>query len=220
MRREKFAVLGLGVFGSTIATNLAKHGFDVIAIDLDETCVERVAPFCDAVQADFTDIYQIRELGIEDVDCAVIATGSYLEQSILGVMNLQELGVPYIIAKAKNGKYKKVLEKLGVHKVIRPEKEMGERVAKLLETPNLNNIIDLDENTMVADLIPPQEWLNKSIVELNLRYHYEVNVIGIKRNGSNKLNVLIQPNTVIHEGDTLVLICTQESLSKISVQTK
>ena len=111
MRREKFAVLGLGVFGSTIATNLAKHGFDVIAIDLDE-------------------------------------------------------------------------------------------------------------NTMVADLIPPQEWLNKSIVELNLRYHYEVNVIGIKRNGSNKLNVLIQPNTVIHEGDTLVLICTQESLSKISVQTK
>lgn len=216
MKREKFCILGLGVFGSTIATHLARRGYDVIAIDVDPTCVERLADVCEAVQADFTDMDQLAGLGLEDVDCGVVATGSRLEQSILGVLNLKELGVPYVFAKAKNRKYMTVLEKVGVDRVIRPEKEMGERIAKLLASPNLDDIIELDNDNVIAELKAPASWIGKSIIELNLRYRYGVNVIGMKSKDSRKLQVLLEPTSLIQQGDHIVLICNNESLEKIN----
>lgn len=130
---KQYVILGLGIFGSTIAKTLSQYNHEVIAIDKDLACVDRVSDFVtQAIQADFTDIDQLRAIGIQDCDAAVVATGSHLEESIMGVMNLRELGIPFIMAKAKNKKYMQILQKIGADYVVRPEKEMGERVAKKL----------------------------------------------------------------------------------------
>lgn len=102
---KQYVILGLGIFGSTIAKTLSQYNHEVIAIDKDLACVDRVSDFVtQAIQADFTDIDQLRAIGIQDCDAAVVATGSHLEESIMGVMNLRELGIPFIMAKAKNKK--------------------------------------------------------------------------------------------------------------------
>lgn len=216
MKREKFCILGLGIFGSTIATHLSQRGCDVIAVDMDASCVERLADVCEAVQADFTDLSQLQDLGIEDVDCAVVATGSHLEQSILGVLNLKELGVPYIIAKAKNRKYATVLTKLGVDKVIQPEKESGKRIAKLLASSNLADLVELDPNTLLAELVAPTSWIGKSIIELDLRNRYGVNIIGIKKGVEGRLSILLDATTVIEKGDNVVFIGTNEAVERLN----
>ena len=216
MKREKFCILGLGIFGSTIATHLSQRACDVIAVDMDGSCVERLADICEAVQADFTDLSQLQDLGIEDVDCAVVATGSHLEQSILGVLNLKELGVPYIIAKAKNRKYATVLTKLGVDRVIQPEKERGKRIAKLLSSSNLADIVELDPNTLLAELVAPASWTGKSIIELDLRNRYGVNIIGIKKGVEGRLSILLDATTVIEKGDNIVFIGTNEAVERLN----
>ena len=119
MKKRTFLVLGLGIFGSTISKELSKYHQEVIAIDQDMACVERMSDFVtQAICCDFTNIEELRAIGIEEVDVAVVATGSHLEQSILGIINLKELGVPYILAKAKNRKYSEVMLKVGANKVI------------------------------------------------------------------------------------------------------
>ena len=150
MKRKSFAVLGLGVFGSTIAKRLSSYDYDVIAIDSDMSCIDRLSDFVSiAIQADITDINQLKSAGVSDVDCAIVATGSHLENSIIAVMNLKELGTPYIVAKAKNKRYMKILEKIGADRVILPEKEMGERVAKQLVSSNIIDLIDIDDEYSV-----------------------------------------------------------------------
>lgn len=133
MNSKQYAVLGLGIFGSTVATTLAEYGCEVIAVDQDESCVERVADeVTKAVVANVTDQEELRAIGIEDIDVAIVAIGTHLEEAVLATMNLKELGVPYVIAKAKNKQFMKILEKVGANKVIRAEKDMGLKVAKSL----------------------------------------------------------------------------------------
>ena len=123
-KRKQFAVIGLGVFGSTIASSLAKMGYEVLAVDRDITCVERIADtVTKAVQADATDINELRSLGIGEFDTVIVAIGNHLEESMLSVMNVKELGVPYVLAKAKNKQFMQILLKIGADRVVRSEKK-------------------------------------------------------------------------------------------------
>lgn len=219
MKQKTYAVLGLGVFGSTIAKTLSEYHCEVIGIDSDLTCVERVAEFAtQAVQADFTDIDQLRELGIQDVDVAVVATGSRLESSIMAVLHLKELGVPYIVAKAKNKLYMQILLKVGADKVIRPEKEMGERVAKTLLSRNVVDMIDIDDDYSIMELTAPTEWVGFALKNLDVRNKFGLNILGVRNGEEAKLNFSINGDYIVKSNDQLLVIVEANKFEAMEYQ--
>lgn len=221
MKRKSFAILGLGIFGSTMAKTLSEYGYDVIGIDQDSVNVDRVSEFAtQAVQADFTDIDQLRAIGVQDVDVAVIATGSKLEASVMAVLHLKELGVPFILAKAKNKVYMQILLKVGADRVVRPEKEMGERVAKSLMSQNIIDMVDIDDDYSMMELSAPKEWVGKKLVTLDLRARFGVNVLGVRATENAKLDFGINADYIIHEEDTLLVIVENNKFEELEYQGK
>ncbi|HCY06979.1 MAG TPA: potassium transporter Trk [Erysipelotrichaceae bacterium] len=219
MKRKSFAVLGLGVFGSTIAKRLSSYDYDVIAIDSDMSCIDRLSDFVSiAIQADITDINQLKSAGVSDVDCAIVATGSHLENSIIAVMNLKELGTPYIVAKAKNKRYMKILEKIGADRVILPEKEMGERVAKQLVSSNIIDLIDIDDEYSVIEIVAPKYWINKSLIDLNLRSKYGINILGVRKSPSTRLSISPSANYIIEANDILLVIAEKNKFELLDIK--
>lgn len=219
MKQKTYAILGLGVFGSTIAKTLSEYHCEVIGIDTDLSCVERVAEFAtQAVQADFTDIDQLRELGIQDVDVAVVATGSQLESSIMAVLHLKELGVPYIVAKAKNRLYMQILLKVGADKVIRPEKEMGERVAKTLLSRNVVDMIDIDDDYSIMELTAPKEWVGFALKNLDVRNKFGLNILGVRNGEEAKLNFNINGDYIVKSNDQLLVIVEANKFEAMEYQ--
>ena len=215
MKQKTYAILGLGIFGSTIAKTLSEYNCEVIGIDKDITCVERVSEFAtQAVQADFTDIDQLRAIGVEDADVAVVATGSRLEESIMAILNLKELGVPYILAKAKNKMYMQILLKIGADKVVRPEKEMGERVAKTLLSRNVIEMVDIDDEYSIMELHSPRSWVGKALIDLDLRTKYGVNILGIRKHPGESLKISPAADYVIEADDQLLVIVQNDEFEK------
>ena len=217
--RKSYAILGLGVFGSTIAKTLSMFNYDVIAIDRDMVCVDRLSDdVSSAIQADITDIDQLRAAGVSDVDCAIVATGTHLEDSIMAVMSLKELGIPYVVAKAKNKKYMQILEKVGADRVIRPEKEMGVRVAKQLVSSNIVDLIDVDDEYSLIEIIAPKAWVNSTLSNLDLRGKFGVNIIGIRKSPTAKLSISPGANYIIEPTDILVIIVEKTKFEKITLE--
>ena len=211
---KTYAVLGLGIFGSTIAMELSKYNNEVIAVDRDMSCVERISDsVTQAVRADFTDIEQLKAIGIQDCDVAVVAAGDLLEESIMGVMNLKELGVPYVIAKAKNKKYMEILLKVGADRVVRPEKEMGERIAKQLVSDKIVDLIDLDEKYSIVEIMVPSSWIGYTLRELNLRAKYGINVVGIRKTPNEALSISPAADYRMEKEDCLLVIADNEVFS-------
>ena len=212
---KQYVILGLGIFGSTIAKTLSPYNHEVIAIDKDLACVDRVSDFVtQAIQADFTDIDQLRAIGIQDCDAAVVATGSHLEESIMGVMNLRELGIPFIMAKAKNKKYMQILQKIGADYVVRPEKEMGERVAKKLVSRNIIDLIDIDDDYSIVEIAAPAKWVGKTLKALELRTNYGINVLGIRKNPKEHLSISPDAFYTIETNDQLLVIADNKIFKK------
>ena len=209
-------ILGLGIFGSTIAKTLSEFGSDVIAVDKYEENVNRIEPYiAKGVVGDFTDIELLRTIGLEDCDAVVIATGTYLEASVLGVLNCKKLGIKHIIAKAKNKNYLEVLEEIGSTIVIQPEKESGMRVAKNLLRTNIEDIVRLDDSTSVVEFYPPERWIGKSLIQLDLRRKYDINIIGMRRSRTGKLLVSFDPNEPIAKDFVLVGITESDKFEQV-----
>lgn len=221
MKRKSFAILGLGIFGSTVAKTLAEYGYDVIGVDNDISCVDRMSDIVtQAVQADFTDIEQLRQAGVQDVDVAIIATGSKLEASVMAIIQLKELGVPYIMAKAKNKVYMQILLKVGADRVVRPEKEMGERVAKSLMSQNIIDMIDIDDEYSIMELTAPKKWVGQALKDLDLRNQYGVNVLGIRTALNPRLNLGMTADYVVHSDDTLLVIVENNKFEALEYEGK
>lgn len=209
-------ILGLGIFGSTIAKTLSEFGSDVIAVDKYEENVNRIEPYiAKGVVGDFTDIELLRTIGLEDCDAVVIATGTYLEASVLGVLNCKKLGIKHIIAKAKNKNYREVLEEIGSTIVVQPEKESGVRVAKNLLRTNIEDIVRLDDSTSVVEFYPPERWIGKSLIQLDLRRKYDINIIGMRRNKLGRLLVSFDPNEPISKDFVLVGITESDKFEQV-----
>lgn len=220
MKNKQFAVLGLGIFGSTVATTLAQYDCEVIAIDKDESCVERIADeVTKAAVADVTDIEELRVLGLEDIDVAIVAIGTHLEEAVLATMNVKDLGVPYVIAKAKNKQFSKILEKVGANKVIRAEKDMGIKVAKSLLRKNIVDLVELDEDYSLVEINAPVEWVEKSLQLLNIRQVYHMNIIGVK-NGDSNMSLNIGPDYVVKHQDRFLVIGKTVEMEKFDFLTK
>ena len=212
---KQFVVLGLGIFGSTLVKTLSQFGREVIAIDKDSENVQRVSEFATkAVIGDVTDIQFLTDLGLDDIDVGIVAIGDRLEDSILATMNLKELGVPYVIVKAKNKRFKVVLERIGADHVVRPEKEMGEKIARTLLRKNIKDLIELDEENCIVEMKVPQSWIGKSLSQLDLRKLYSINVLGKRDPKTHKLEVPVDPSAPIEMNDTFLDLGQTDKIEK------
>lgn len=212
---KQFVVLGLGIFGSTLVKTLSQFGREVIAIDKDSENVQRVSEFATkAVIGDVTDIQFLTDLGLDDIDVGIVAIGDRLEDSILATMNLKEIGVPYVIVKAKNKRFKVVLERIGADHVVRPEKEMGEKIARTLLRKNIKDLIELDEENCIVEMKVPQSWIGKSLSQLDLRKLYSINVLGKRDPKTHKLEVPVDPSAPIEMNDTFLVLGQTDKIEK------
>lgn len=153
---KNYVVIGLGRFGSAIARQLCSLGAEVLALDVRSELVQQVAnEVTHAVVGDAQDKEVLRALGVRNFDCAIIAIGDDLAASVLTTMNLKELGVPYIVCKAHDETHRRVLEKLGVDRVVIPEQEHGQRLARSLYSHNVLDYIELSAEYGILE-VPPR----------------------------------------------------------------
>ena len=178
---RSFAVIGLGRFGSQVAQRLYDYGGDVLAIDTQETLVDRIAErVTRAVTADAREKDVLRRLGVADCDCAIVALGSDLAASALITMNLKSLGVGQIICKAHDDVYQEILRKLGADQVVIPEHTEADRIAaKLLESDTLR-MIELSNEYGIVEIAAPSSWVGKTLRALGIRARYGVSVIALR----------------------------------------
>ena len=196
--KKQFAVFGLGSFGESIALELQKLGCEVVAVDKD---MERVKGIADSVS------YAMQADGV------VIAEAESLEASIMATLVCKEIGVPNVIAKAKNERHATVLKKIGADSIIFPEKEMGIRMAKNLMSASFTDWIALSPDYSIVETPMPVKWSGKTLQELDVRRNYEVNVVGIKSGAHVEVNP--DPSEVLREDMVLILVGSNKALEAL-----
>ena len=207
-----FVIIGLGRFGTAIASELSALGHEVLAVDVDEERVQQVADHVThAVTGDGRNIEVLRALGVRNFDCVVVAMGSDVGNSALITLNLKELGVKEVICKAQSHVHSRVLEKIGADRVVFPEYEMGAKLAQGLSSSNVLNFIELSEDYGILELSALQSWQGKSLRELDVRNRHHVNVIAIRKNG--ELNVAPSPDLPLESGDQVVALGRYEDIN-------
>ena len=202
---KSYIVVGLGRFGTRAAKRLYELGCDVLAIDRNSDLVQPVSnQVTQAVVGDARDKEVLRALGAKDFECAIVAIGDNLADSVLATMNLKELGVPYIVCKASDETHCQVLLKLGADRVVIPEQEQADRLAKNLSTPNVLEYIELSDECGIIEIPAPKAWIGKSLRELNVRAKLGINIIAIKQD--SKINVSPSPDYKIVAEDVMVVL--------------
>lgn len=213
---KRVVVIGLGIFGFNIAKDLYENGFEVIAIDKNKEIVQKIRDFSTkAIHADGTDKEVIQAIGIQEDDVAIISFGEDLAASTLITLHLKELKVKNIIVKAPNEDHKHVLEKVGATEVIIPEREMADKVAKSLISPNVLDYIPLSDDYTICELVPPPGFLGKTIGELHLRSKYHIEVIAVREMLPDRIRMVPRADFVIKDSDVLVVIGREEDTQKI-----
>jgi trk system potassium uptake protein TrkA len=225
MARRSFAVIGLGRFGSAMATSLAALGHDVIGIDGDADKVRELADVVSlSMQLDATDERALRAAGIKDVDVAVVSIGEAIESSLLVVTLLRELGITEIVAKAVTPLHGRILEKLGVTRVVFPEREMAIRIAHSLVVPNVLDYIELSKDFSIVEVPAPPEFVGKTLRDIGLRSRFGLTTIAIKhaaRAGQKDgTNIAPGPDDVVQAGDILSLLGSNERLGQLDRMLK
>lgn len=211
---KSYIVIGLGRFGQTLARQLCALGAEVLAMDVRNDLVQQVADdVTHAVVGDAQDKEVLRALGAKDFDCAIIAIGSDLAASVLTTMNLKELEVPYIICKAHDETHRRVLEKLGVDRVIIPEQENAQRLARSLNSHNVLDYIELSEDYGILEIPAPKVWVGKTLKELNIRAKLGVNIIAVE--SGKATNVSPSADYCIQPGDVMVVLGDNYSLEAV-----
>ena len=211
---KTYVVIGLGRFGSSLARQLCRLGAEVLAMDVRSDLVQQIAnDVTHAVVGDAQDKEVLRALGVRNFDCAVIAIGDDLAASVLTTMNLKELEVPYIVCKAHDETHRRVLEKLGVDRVVIPEKEHGERLARSLHSHNVLDYIELSEAYGILEVPAPKSWIGKTLKELNVRAKLGVNIIAVE--SGKQTNVSPAADYCIQNEDVLVVLGENYALEAV-----
>src|SRR6056297_18557 len=211
---KQFIVVGLGRFGSSVATTLADNGHDVLVIDENHQKIQDISnSVTHAVEADATDEEALKTLGVRKFDVAIVSIGDNLHANILCTLILKELGVPYVIVKAQDNLHGKVLTKVGADRVVYPERDMGERIAHNLISSNVLDYLEFAPDYSVVEILASQNMIGKSLGELEFRSRFDVNVMAIKR--GQHLNMTPGASDKILEDDTLIVMGKNENLDKV-----
>ena len=211
---KSFVIVGLGRFGSEAALQLSAAGCEVLALDNSGELVQQVSDkVTQAVVADARDKEVLRALGVKDFEGAIVAIGDSLADSVLATMNLKELGVPYIVCKASDETHRQVLLKLGADRVVIPEQEQADRLAKNLSSPNVLDYIELSEEYGIIEIPAPKAWVGKSLKELNVRAKLGVNIIAVKK--GSYINVSPAADYRIEAEDVMVVLGDTAALGAV-----
>jgi len=222
---RQFAVIGIGRFGYSVAKALTGEGCQVLAIDNDEERVQEISDFVtQAVNLDATDEKALRAVGIGDVDVCVVAIGQNKESSIMATLLLKEMGIKEVVCKAITMMQGRVLQKIGADRVVFPEWEMGERVARSLAHPNILDNLELSKDYGVFEVISPKDFVGKTLGELDIRAKFGLNVIAVREylpaNESKKThptkNINISPlaSDTIPPNSVMVVVGSNEGVER------
>lgn len=211
---KTYAVFGLGRYGMAVARELVDNGMEVIAVDAEEKIVNDAAVFLPVCRcADVTDAEVISRLGIGNIDTVIVCMASNLEASVLAVTLCKESGVKNVIAKCSNEMHRKILLRVGADQVVFPEKESGIHLAKNLLSSGFIDMISLSKDVSMVEIDVKKEWCGKNLIDLNLRKKYGINIVAIKK--GEKVNVNINPEQVLDDETTLIVIANTSKLAKL-----
>lgn len=211
---KSYMVIGMGRFGSEVARRLCQLGCEVLAVDSNSELIQTISPdVTHAVVADGRDKGVLRALGAAEFDCAVVAIGDSLADSVLITLNLKELGVPKVVCKAHDQTHRQVLKKLGADQIVIPEQEQAYRLARSLSSQNVLDYIELSEDYGIIDLPAPDSWAGKTLRELNVRAKLGVNILAVKRDQA--INVSPAADYAISKGDILVILGDTAALKAV-----
>ena len=217
-RMKQFVVIGLGRFGKAVSKKLGSLGNEVLAIDINPEYVKQIQDYVTtAVVADATATDVLKTLGVSNFDCAINCIGNDLQANILTTLICKDLGVKFVVAKAQNEQNKKVLEKIGADLVIFPEVFMGNKIANILTNPCINEIVNLNSSNVIAEMPLPEDWQNKTIIDIGVRKKYNLTIIFIKRNEE-----IINPaaETMLLKGDILIIAGDKKTLKQLSFKSE
>ena len=214
-KRKQFLVAGLGLFGTSVAVTLQGLGYEVYALDNDESLVQDLSSqLTYVVSGDASDRKTLQALPLEDIDVAVVAIGN-VERNMVTTMLLKELGIKQVVSKAINNLHGAMLSKIGADKVVYAERDMGERVAHNLISAGVMDYIELSSEISVMSLTIPTEFIGKNLIEAALRRRYDVNVVAIKREGRTLVNPKAQE--VFQPEDEIIVLGTHEGVKRMGV---
>ncbi len=227
----RYAVIGLGRFGMTVATVLAEYGMEVLAIDLKQDLIDEISSkVANALCLDSTDENTLRTLNLNEMDAVIIGIGSNIQECILTAAILKKIGVSMIYSKVENQLHGRIMELIGVQHVLLPEEIVGNQLAKKLISTNILEYTNLSSGHTMVELIAPSEFVGKSLQELALPLNRGINVIAIKYNylavsddGKNviehRLNDMPGANDLINEGDVLILLGSKGNVDRLIYDT-
>jgi trk system potassium uptake protein TrkA len=213
---RRFTVIGAGSFGYYVAKALYENKNEVIVIDRSKDRIQAIDPFCtSAIVQDATDIEALKGLGLEEMDAVIVSTGANITPSILICFHLNRLKIKQIIVKAEDDDHGQILKQLGATEIIRPGMDMAGRLALRLTCSNILEFLPLAEGYTIAQVEPPKPFVGKSLMELELRKRYQVNVIAVKEQFPERFIMVPGAAFIVKESDILVTLGKETNLSKI-----
>ncbi|NEQ72891.1 MAG: TrkA family potassium uptake protein [Okeania sp. SIO2C9] len=214
---KQFAVIGLGRFGKAVCLTLHNLGYEVLAIDREEKRVNQALTdkiSSHALELDATEINAIKQAGISDFDTVIVAIGNYLSESIITTLNLKEVGVKCVVAKASSETHVKLLNKIGADYVVFPEREMGCELARLLSKPRILDKFDIDPDNSIVEIIVPEKFDGKTIADLELRNKYGLNLLAVSDRGE-KFQINPKPSTILTKGIIMIVLGSNQDINRL-----
>lgn len=213
---KNFCVIGMNRFGQTLALTLAKAKNQVMIIDEDAAMINAMADFVtDAVVGDPKNEEVLVSAGVAEYDCIVVCYSGGIDDSILITLLLKDIGAKYVVARAQSDLHMRILKRVGADRVVYPEKDMGERLAHTLTKNNVTEYIELSEDCSIVEITIPDDWVGKSLAELEIRNKYQVNIIALGR-PDGKVEVSVDPNAMLEKDMTVTMVGLKKNLDKIS----
>src|ERR687893_587930 len=214
---KQFAVIGMGLVGTSLIRTLDSLGHEVLGVDRNEDLIQDFSdelPNVHLVAADATERTVLRDLGLEEFDGAAVTIGEgNVEANILVTLILKDLGVPLIFSRANGSLHAKVLERVGADHVVQPEKEFGEFLARRMSSPGILDYLELGQDEALVEMKAPREWIGKSLSDIQLHRKKDLTVLAIK--GEGKEGSLPRPDAPLQEGDMLVIGGPKEEIDKL-----
>lgn len=211
---KSYMVIGLGRFGAEVARRLYELGCEVLAVDTSGDSVQHISSdVTHAVVADARDKEVLRALGAANFDCAIVAIGGSLADSVLATMNVKELGVTRVVCKAHDETHRQVLLKLGADQVVIPEQEHAARLARSLSSHNVLDYIELSPDYGIIEVPAPKSWVGKTLKELNVRASLGLNILAVKQ--GKQINVSPAADYAIEQNDIMVVLGNTQALEKV-----
>ncbi|MEM9767368.1 MAG: TrkA family potassium uptake protein, partial [Cyanobacteria bacterium P01_D01_bin.71] len=223
-KNRQFAVIGLGRFGRAVCMTLNNLGYEVLGIDQDEQSVTQALKdeiAAHAVQLDSTQRLALEEAGILDFDTVIVAIGNYIEESVITTLNLKELGVNYVVAKASSEIHGKLLHRVGADQVVFPEHEMGCNLAQAITRPGILERFELDPENSIVELRVPAAFDQQTIADLDLRSKYGVTLLALTQpDNDEKFEVNPSPVTQLQKGAVMVVIGSNRGLERLPLDER